>query len=173
MQNYRDLFKKYLDDLAAKQPSPGGGSAICLIFCLGTSLIEMAMKYSENKSKDFSKHIETMAGFQKEVYPYIDLDARIFEKIMKATTPKEKLEYIKDSEKLTVYLGLACHQAFLLAKKIESDIKDSIKSDFSIGIDCLKVTLRGCILNLEANSKIFGEESEQVKVLKNYLEKWE
>lgn len=169
MKDYRTKFKEYLDDLGARQPSPGGGSAVCVVFCIGLSLIEMAMRYSEKQEEN----IKEVKKLRKQVYPYIDLDSKIFDKIMRAHDPRKKLEYIKDSEKLIIYLGMACHQAFLLAKKAESGIKDSIISDFYIGLDCVKVTLRGCVFNLEANSKIFGKKTKYINIFDNYLEKWD
>jgi formiminotetrahydrofolate cyclodeaminase len=173
MKNYRYQFREYLDDLAARQPSPGGGSAVSLIFCIGMSLIEMALQYSANKNDSFKKHIVSLRKLRRQIYPYIDLDAKIFEKIMRTTDPLKKVEYIRDSEKMVLHLGLVCHQAFLLAKKVESGIKSSIISDFYIGLDCIKTTLRGCMMNLEANVKMFGKKSRYIAIFRGYLKKWE
>ena len=46
MKSYRKDFKNYLNDLGKAKPAPGGGSAVCLIFCTGLSLIAKAINYS-------------------------------------------------------------------------------------------------------------------------------
>lgn len=57
---YRDKsLKRYLDDLAAKLPAPGGGSAAGLTAALGTSLISMVVNFTLGKPK--------YAGYEDEL----------------------------------------------------------------------------------------------------------
>ncbi|HDN86627.1 MAG TPA: hypothetical protein ENG49_05365, partial [Candidatus Omnitrophica bacterium] len=53
MKRYSDKFKIYLEDLSQPTPQPGGGSVASLCFCVGTSLIEMVLKFSKGNFKDF------------------------------------------------------------------------------------------------------------------------
>jgi len=92
MKNYRKNFKSYFSDLAKLKPSPGGGSAICLSFCLSVALIEKAVNYSistrlktakdKAKNKRLKSGLKILAGLRTKIYPYIDKDAVIFKKIM-------------------------------------------------------------------------------------------
>ena len=45
------LLEEYLNDLAAKTPAPGGGSAAALVGALGTALLSMTAKYALGKGK--------------------------------------------------------------------------------------------------------------------------
>lgn len=53
-------IKTYLDDLAAKKPAPGGGSAAALSAAVGVSLISMVANYTAGNPK--YKDVEGKAG---------------------------------------------------------------------------------------------------------------
>ncbi|MCK5288112.1 MAG: cyclodeaminase/cyclohydrolase family protein [Candidatus Omnitrophica bacterium] len=182
MKKYKSNFKDYIQDLGKREPSPGGGSAVCVAFCMGVSLIEKAVNYSINLKKNDKKTITQnkrlkitsieLHNLKKIVFPYIDKDGYIFEKIMK-TKGEKKEQFIKQSESIIYDVATACENMFSLAKKIESGIKKSIESDFIIGLELVRTALLGCILNLEANSKIFGKKNKSINKLKKSLNKWQ
>jgi formiminotetrahydrofolate cyclodeaminase len=168
MANYRSGFKRYLTDLAKKKPSPGGGSAVALSFCLGISLMEKAVIYSYKKPLNNLKQFRRLKA---KVYPYIDKDSYLFAKIMNSRG-KTRQKFIGQSEKMVVEIAKASQSVFLLAKGIESGIKKSIISDFNIGLKLIKVVFLGCIMNLEANAKMFKTKNKNIKTLKKALKKW-
>jgi len=170
MKYYRTSFKKYLDDLGKRKPSPGGGSAVCLIFCTGISLIEKAINFSSPiKFKNELKKLQTL---KKKVYPNIDKDGLIFAKII-GSKGKKRAQFIKLSEDLIISLGRGSLAVFSLAKDLKSGIKKSIISDFNIGLECIKVVLLGCILNLKANQKMFGRKSKFIGPFQKSLKRWQ
>lgn len=168
MKQYAPQFKNYLRDLAAKTPAPGGGSAAALAGCVGISLIEMAMQYS---LKEGSKIIVELTGLRKQIFPAIDKDAQLFAAIMKAK-PSCRAPLIKKSEALMISLGFGAINAARAAKKCEVGIKKSILSDFILGLDFLKICLKGAVLNLEGNAVMFGKASSYINTFKGALEKW-
>lgn len=174
MQSQRKNFKAYLENLAKPKPSPGGGSTVALSFCLGASLIEKAASYSvqKEKNKRFRKALKALAGLRRRVYPLIDKDALIFQKLM-ASRGLKRLKFIKSSENLIAEIACISQKAFLLAKALESGIKKSISSDFYIGLELIKTAFFGCIANLEANGQLFGRKNKQVASLKRVLKKWQ
>jgi formiminotetrahydrofolate cyclodeaminase len=100
------------------------------------------------------------------------LDGKIFFKILKEKGKRKRL-FLEKSQDLIVKLGKSCKKVISLAKKIESKIKKSIISDFYMGLDFVSVALKGCILNLEANRRLFGINSRYINIFKKYLKKWE
>lgn len=169
--NYRKDFSKYLRDLGRRIPAPGGGSAVCLSFCLGLSLIEKALRYSLPKDKE-TRDLDKLAALRKKVFVYIDLDAHLFEKAMKAKGRVREL-FLQKSEAMVVDAGNCCWELFLLAKKIESGIKKGIASDFYIGLELAKICFKGCAANLSANSRLFGVENKYLSVFNQRLKKWQ
>jgi methenyltetrahydrofolate cyclohydrolase len=78
---YKDeSLKKYLDDLGAKLPAPGGGSAAALSAALGASLIGMVVNFTIGKPKysqyefELKEMLEKAQKFQEEFLRLVDLD---------------------------------------------------------------------------------------------------
>ena len=173
MKTYRRSFKNYLDGLSRRQPSPGGGSVVCLLFCQGTSLLEKALQYSQTKKqRHLSAYIDSLSRLRRRIYPYIDKDSYIFGKIM-SSKGKQRAHYLNQNQKLIVDVARACCAVFSLAKKMESDIKKNIISDFYIGCECVRVALKGCILNLEANEELFGVKEKSLNIYKRIEKQWQ
>ncbi|MCQ9206012.1 MAG: cyclodeaminase/cyclohydrolase family protein [Omnitrophica bacterium] len=182
MNSYKGKFKGYLSDLARRKPSPGGGSAICLVFCIGVSLIEKAINYSwvpkpegvskKTKNRKLKTTLSRLRKLTLKIYPSIDNDSIIFAKIMNSKG-KNRLKFVKGAQQIIIDTAGACQAVFSLAKDVESDIKKSILSDFQIGSTLVKDVLLGCILNLEANQKMFGVESKDADSFRKVLKKWQ
>lgn len=179
--SHSNLFKTYLDTLAKRQPSPGGGSVVCLMFCQGVSLLEKAVHYSQSskpqtasltqKHRRLQVYSRVLFRLRRKIYPFIDRDGYIFEKIMRSRGAC-RLRYIKQSQKLIITVAEACCEVFSLAKKMESDIKKNIISDFYIGRECVKLALKGCIVNLKANEELFGVKEKSLKTYQNLQKRW-
>lgn len=182
MNGYRSNFKGYLKSLAKRKPCPGGGSAVSLVFCLGVSLIEKAINYSlilKPKSpkerllnSEFKKSVFILRRLRQRVYFFIDQDSCLFGKIMSSKGKRQKAFIVK-SEQLLVETGKSCEAVFCLIKMLELKIKKGIISDFNIGRDLIKSVLFGCILNLEANARLFGSKNKYIGGLKKSLKKWQ
>jgi hypothetical protein len=170
MKNYRQNFKNYLTDLGAKKPSPGGGSVAALVFCLGSALMEKAIVYSLDKSPQLTTDLKILKTSRAKIYPYIDLDAKLFTKVM-ANKGAKRLIFIKKSEDLSIELGQNCLKAALLYRKA-SLIKKGILSDFKLGINLIEAALRGAIDSLYSNSAMFGKLNPKTEILEKGLKTW-
>jgi formiminotetrahydrofolate cyclodeaminase len=179
MTKYNKLFREYLDNVAKRQPSPGGGSVIALMFCQGVSLIEKALNYSCSpgsgaltaKDRKIRESLLFLRRLRKKIYPIIDKDGEIFKKVISHKGARRRY-YIKKSESLIEEIASASLEAFSIAKSREPDIKKSISSDFKIGKECLRLVLAGSLKNLEANAEIFGVKNKLMARLKGKLSKW-
>jgi formiminotetrahydrofolate cyclodeaminase len=83
-------IREYLDDLAAKKPSPGGGSAAALAACVATSLMIMVARYTIGKPKyetaeaNMADIIDKAGKYSEELRMLIDKDAEAYEKMSRA-----------------------------------------------------------------------------------------
>jgi formiminotetrahydrofolate cyclodeaminase len=170
MKGYRNSFIEYLQDLSKRQPHPGGGSVAYLAFCLGISLIQMALNFSDPHTKEVVKDLER---FKNQVFPFIDLDGEIFTKLINEKNPEKRGELLKEAQQLSFELGKKCNKILTIIKGVDSKVKRSIKSDFYIGTKLLEVALFASIKNLEVNQMIFKvNNKKKVSCLKNYLMKF-
>lgn len=169
---YKKQFSRYLNDLGAKSPTPGGGSAANLVFCLGVSLMEMAVNFSINNNRKLKGALCVFKNIKDKVLPVVDSDSEIFLRALKAKNKDKKRAY-RELAKITFALGSNCIKILIVAKAIRVFIKKNIISDFDLGSECLKVALRASIKNLEANSSIFAsQDKKKISYLKGYLKKF-
>ncbi len=167
MKKYRKNFRGYLEDLSAKKPSPGGGSAAALSACIGISLIEKAINYSA-KDKKLLKETKLLNSLKSKALIYVDRDGEIFGKVMQSKGER-RLFFLRKSNALVADLGKICVMVSCLAKRVESGIKKSIISDFYTGLNFIQVSLGACIYNLKDNSKILGKRETNINVFKKHL----
>ncbi|MBN3039583.1 MAG: cyclodeaminase/cyclohydrolase family protein [Candidatus Omnitrophica bacterium] len=178
MKTYYKGLKPFLDDLAGRKPSPGGGSAAAFLFCLGLSLIDKSLNFSivskavlpaqKAKNHKLKNTISVFADLKRTFLPFVDKDGQVFDKIINSQGERRKA-LVRKSEKMIADMADSCRQAISLAKKAESDIKNNIISDFNIGCYCLFVCLMACLENLQANKAIFGTQNSNIAKIKKYL----
>ena len=83
-------LKIYLDDLAAKKPVPGGGSAAALAGALGSALLSMACNFTLGKDmyKDaepkIRESLKQSERLRKRFLFLVDLDIRAYSKVFKS-----------------------------------------------------------------------------------------
>lgn len=82
-----NTLRAYLDNLAARKPTPGGGSAAALTGALGCALLSMVCNYTigkekyksaEKKIKGILKQTERL---RKRFLALVDLDAQAYSKV--------------------------------------------------------------------------------------------
>ncbi|MBU4149456.1 MAG: cyclodeaminase/cyclohydrolase family protein, partial [Candidatus Omnitrophica bacterium] len=89
-------LKKYIDELAAKKPVPGGGSAAGLAGAIGTALLEMVCNFTigndkyKSVEKTVKKHLFSLTKARKTFLALIDDDTEIYSKIRDAFRTKDK-----------------------------------------------------------------------------------
>ncbi|OGX25962.1 MAG: hypothetical protein A3J51_01835 [Omnitrophica WOR_2 bacterium RIFCSPHIGHO2_02_FULL_45_21] len=83
-------LKTYLDDLAAKKPAPGGGSAAALAGALGCALLSMVCNFTigKDKYKDIEKEIRKVLSqserLRERFLSLVDLDATAYKQVIKS-----------------------------------------------------------------------------------------
>ena len=86
MYNDRPL-REYLNDLAAKSPAPGGGSAAALSAAIGASLMSMVANYTIGNAKykdseaKVSEILKKSEKCRTEFQTLIDKDVEAYEKL--------------------------------------------------------------------------------------------
>lgn len=82
-------LQAYLDDLAAKKPAPGGGSAAALTAAIGTSLMSMVANYTigKPKHKDVEARVAAILAevrkFDGDLRATIDRDVEAYGRLSK------------------------------------------------------------------------------------------
>lgn len=95
-------LRDYLDDLAAKKPAPGGGSAAALSASIGAGLMSMVANYTVGNSKckvggeKIAPVLARVEKFRDELESLIDEDAEAYNRLSKGIKERGKDPVVLD-----------------------------------------------------------------------------
>jgi len=165
----RESLEKYLDDLAAKLPAPGGGSVVALVAALGAGLLSMVSNFTLGKEnyrdnqEETEKILKQSEELRKKLTELVDEDVRVYGEVSRAyklpgSTGKEKEMRSKTIEEackqaLTVPLQVAgcCRQGLDLARRLVEIGNVRLVSDVGVAAGLLEAALKGAELNVKIN----------------------
>jgi len=196
MGDYRsEPLEKYLDDLAARLPAPGGGSVVALVAALGVGLLSMVSNFTLGKEnyrqseEEIEKILKRSEDLRKRLTELVDEDIGVYGRVSCAyklprTTDKEKEVRSQAIEKackdaLTVPLEVArsCLEGLGLARRLVEIGNVGLVSDVGVAAGLLEAALKGAEFNVKINLKAirdrdFIEEKKKAidSLVKNRIE---
>lgn len=164
---YKDeTLKKYLDDLAAKLPAPGGGSAAALTAGLGASLISMVVNFTlgrpkyakyEDELKAISEKSERLRG---EFLNLVDLDAVAY-----------KSKNIRDALNVPFMVSRLCLEGIKLCPPLIKKGNTRLISDVAVAAFLLEAAFAAAYFNVEINLKSLGDKTLTKSIRKELIQK--
>lgn len=144
---YKDSsLKKYLDDLAAKLPAPGGGSAAALNAALGVSLISMVINFTLGKPKyaRYEKELKSLLGhseaLRKKFLELVDLDVTAY-----------KSGNIQEALDVPFMLCRLCFEAMKLCPPLITRGNANLISDVAVAAVMLESAFSSAYFNVMIN----------------------
>ena len=124
-------IKQYLDELAARQPAPGGGSCAALAGAMASALISMALNFTIGNEayKNFEQSAKEMLvkaeGLRNKFIKFFEDDIKGYEGVAKAY----KLPKASDADKIKRKRAVreALKQATLIPLHVCQDSVEAIK----------------------------------------------
>lgn len=178
-------IKKYLDELAARQPVPGGGSATGLVGAAGAALLEMVCNFTigNEKYKNHYDAIERYLSLLKKIrgnfLVLLDDDVEAYSAIRDAFKTKDK-GVIDQALRAGYYVSdKACRlskSAMEIAVELASKGNFNLISDVGCGVELLESAFNSGVFNCNINlngieDKLFVEkERMNVEILKKGVE---
>lgn len=157
----------FLDALAAKTPTPGGGGASALMGALGAALAVMVGNYTIGKKKyadvepDVRQLMDRAEKLRTQLLTLVDEDADAFEPLSQAyAIPKDDPERdtvmercLRDAAAVPMeILRLSC-QAIELHQELLEKGSVMVLSDVGTGVIACWGALYGAALNVKVNTK--------------------
>jgi len=143
-------IEEFLEELAARKPTPGGGSVAALSGALAAGLVSMAAEFSGNK--DLSGQARTLMNTLTRL---VDRDAKAFASrdLREATrVPLETAKYSYAVLKLAAALLVTCNPRVI--------------TDIGVAAKMAESAIKGALLNVEINLAAIGDENYRQEVLK-------
>ena len=168
---YKDDLKKYLDDLAAKLPAPGGGSAAALTAAIGVALISMVANFTVGKEKykafeDEAKEVLSSSETLRERFiALVDEDVTAYKKLSSAYKLRKSNCADKKKREEAIQVGLkealatpleickCCHQAIKLCPGLVEKGNVNLISDVGVAAALLEAAFQSALLNVDINLK--------------------
>ena len=170
-------LKEYLDDLAAKQPAPGGGSAAALAASIGASLMSMVANYTVGnpKYKGVEEKIVSalmkVENFRAELEGLIDEDVEAYNRLSKGIK-----EFGKDSAKLDeIYkdavtppfkICMIANECLVLCKSLADHGNKNLITDTAIAAILLEGAFFSAKFNVYINLKYIKDMDYVEKIHK-------
>lgn len=163
----------FLDALASKAPTPGGGGASALVGALGAALCTMVGNYTVGKQKyagveeDVKALMAKAEDLRARLLALVDADAAAFEPLSKAyAIPKDDPnraqvmeQCLRDAAAAPMeILRLSCEVIDLHSEMLE---KGSVMmlSDVGTGVVLCQSAMQGAALNVKVNTKSMADRA--------------
>jgi len=146
---YRDeSLKRYLDDLAARLPAPGGGSAAAQTAALGVSLISMVVNFTLGKAKyakhefELKKTLGKSESLREEFLSLVDKDVVAY-----------KSKNIRDALNVPFMVCRLCFEGIKLCPTLIKKGNINLISDVAVAAILLESAYAAAYFNVEINLK--------------------
>lgn len=162
----QECLQKYLDDLAAKLPAPGGGSAAAFTAALGASLISMVINFTLGKAK--------YAAYEKELKEMLDSSEKLRAEFLRLTDLDVVAYQSKDLRNALDIPFMTCRICFTAIQLCPPLLKKgnvNLISDVAVAAILLESAFASAYYNVEINLKMLGDRALTKAVRKELSEK--
>ncbi len=164
---YKDAsLKQYLDDLAAKLPAPGGGSAAALTAGLGQALASMAINFTLGKpkyaefEKDLVLDLERSERLRREFLDLVDRDVEAYN----SKDPRKALD-------IPVMVARLCFEAIKMLPDLVKKTNVNLISDLAVASQLLEAAYSAAVFNVDINLKSIDDEKLSKELKRELSEK--
>lgn len=152
-------LKKYVDDLAAKLPAPGGGSAAALAAGLGTALIGMVINFTLGKPKyakyqnELRRMLSKSEKARERFLRLVDLDVVAF-----------KSKNINKALRVPLEISRLCSEAIKLCPALIKKGNINLISDVAVAAILLEAGFSTALFNVKINLKYLKDKTQASKI---------
>ena len=143
-------IEEFLEELAARKPTPGGGSVAALSGALSAGLVSMAAEFSGNK--DFSAQARTLMNILTHL---VDRDAKAF-----------AARDLREATQVPLQTAKHSHAVLKLAAALLETCNPRVITDIGVAAKMAEAAVKGAMLNVEVNLASIGDENYKREVLK-------
>jgi len=152
-------LKKYLDDLAAKLPAPGGGSAAALTASLGAALIGMVINFTLGKAKyaryqtELRRILIISEKARKRFLKLVDLDVAAF-----------KSKNVNKAMSVPLEISRLCFEVIKLCPALSKKGNINLISDVAVAAILLEAGFSAALFNVKINLKYVKDKTQAGRI---------
>ena len=166
MSYKEESLKKYLDDLAARIPAPGGGSAAALTAGLGASLISMVVNFTLGKPKyvrfenESKEALEKSEKLRTEFLDLVDLDVAAYNS-----------KNMRNALDVPFMVCRLCFEGMMLCPALITKGNINLISDVAVAAILLESAFNSARFNVEINLKMLNDKTLSKNIRKELRQK--
>ncbi|MBN1383633.1 MAG: cyclodeaminase/cyclohydrolase family protein [Elusimicrobia bacterium] len=186
MNYLNSSIKKYLDDLSAKLPAPGGGSASALTSSTGTALLLMVANFTVDKKgyeqfqDEIKKILTQLSSLVSHLSSLVDEDVAAYTilsgayKLPRNTESEIKQRDEKIQEALKNAMSVPCRileasvEALPIAERLSDIGNKNLLSDVICGVSLLRSGIESAKVNIDVNLKYIKDAGFNEKTKNKY-----
>ena len=164
---YKDgSLEKYLGDLAARMPAPGGGSAAALTAAMAASLISMVVNFTLGKPKyaQYEDELKVILGksekLREEFLNLVDLDVAAY-----------KSRNMRDALDVPFMVARLCFEAAKMCPELIKKGNINLISDVAAAGILLEAAFSSAYFNVKVNLKTINDKKLTKAVIKELRQK--
>jgi formiminotetrahydrofolate cyclodeaminase len=143
-------IEQFLKELAARKPTPGGGSVAALSGALAAGLVCMAAQFSRNE--DISGQARTSMDTLTHL---VDRDAQAFAS-----------RDLKEATQVPLQTAKHSYATLKLAAALLETCNSKVITDIGVAAKMAEAAVKGAVLNVEVNLASIGDERYKRVILK-------
>lgn len=144
-------IEEFLGELAARKPTPGGGSVAALSGALSAALVCMAAEFSQNK--DVSEQARTLMNTLMHL---VDRDAQAFAS-----------RDLKEATRVPLQTAKHSYAVLKLSGALLETCNPKAITDIGVAAKMAEAAIKGAMLNVEVNLVSIGDEDYKQDILKD------
>jgi formiminotetrahydrofolate cyclodeaminase len=159
-------LKKYLSDLAAKLPAPGGGSAAALTCAMAASLVSMVVNFTIGKPKyaKYGKELQDILGkslsLSEEFLRLTDLDVSAY-----------KSGNMRDSLNVPFMVCRLSFEGIKLCVPLIKKGNVNLISDVAVAAQLFEAGFSAALFNVKINLKAIADKKLSCEVMRELNKK--
>lgn len=162
--------ESFLDALASRSPTPGGGSAVAVLGAMGAALVSMVAhltigkKNYEAVEREMIDALEAADQLRVRILALVAADISAFDQVMAAYGLPKETETEKASRSEAIQLGLKaatevplacaelCREVILLSRSVAEKGNRNVISDAGVAVLSAHAGFRSAVLNVHVNT---------------------
>ena len=159
-------LRGYLDDLAARLPAPGGGSAAALTASEAAALVSMVINFTIGKPKyakyerQLKEMLERSEGLRNEFLRLVDLDVAAYDS-----------KNLRDCLDVPFMVCRLCFEGIKLCPQLIARSNQNLVSDVAVAAILFEAAFASAYFNVEINLKAIADKKFERPVRKELLRK--
>lgn len=163
-------IERFLDELASKAPTPGGGSAAAIIGSMGAALASMVCNLTVGKEKyadveaDLLTALEAAEGLRARLLDMVNEDVRVFDAVMAAyALPRDSdadktartgaiQRALREATEVPLACARACAELIDITEVVARKGNPGVISDAGVAVLAAHAALRSAALNVYINT---------------------